>query len=38
GAGRNWPLGAALSLMLMAAVMVALIYYVRVTSREKADG
>lgn len=38
GAGRNWPLGAALSLMLMAAVMVALIYYVRVTSRERADG
>lgn len=38
GAGRNWPLGAALSLMLMAAVMVALIYYVRVTSRDRADG
>lgn len=37
GAGRNWPLGAALSLMLMAAVMVALIWYVRVTSRERAD-
>lgn len=38
GAGRNWPLGAALSLMLMAAVMVSLIWYVRVTSREQADG
>ncbi|MFY9210654.1 MAG: ABC transporter permease [Aestuariivita sp.] len=38
GAGRNWPLGAALSIMLMTAVMVALIYYVRVTSRERADG
>ncbi len=38
GAGRNWPLGAALSLMLMAAVMVSLIFYVRVTSREQADG
>ncbi len=37
GAGRNWPLGAALSLMLMAAVMVSLIWYVRVTSRERAD-
>ena len=37
GQGRNWPLGAALSLMLMAGVMVALIWYVRVTSREKAD-
>ncbi|WP_205123475.1 ABC transporter permease [Marimonas lutisalis] len=38
GQGRNWPLGAALSLMLMVAVMVALIWYVRVTSREQADG
>lgn len=38
GAGRNWPLGAALSLMLMAAVMISLIWYVRVTSREQADG
>ena len=37
GQGRNWPLGAALSLMLMAAVMVALIWYVRVSSREQAD-
>ncbi|MBL3702904.1 ABC transporter permease subunit [Sulfitobacter sp. BDSS02] len=37
GAGRNWPLGAALSLTLMAIVMVALIYYVRVTSRERED-
>ncbi|MEM8741690.1 MAG: ABC transporter permease [Pseudomonadota bacterium] len=38
GQGRNWPLGAALSLTLMAAVMVALIWYVRVTSRERRDG
>ena len=38
GQGRNWPLGAALSLTLMAAVMVALIWYVRVTSREQNDG
>ena len=37
GQGRNWPLGAALSLMLMAAVMVSLIWYVRVTSRERSD-
>ena len=35
GAGRNWPLGAALSFTLMAIVMVALIYYVRLTSREE---
>ncbi|MCV2887444.1 ABC transporter permease [Ruegeria aquimaris] len=38
GQGRNWPLGAALSLMLMAAVMIALMWYVRVTSREQSDG
>ena len=37
GQGRNWPLGAALSLMLVAAVMVSLIWYVRVTSRERSD-
>ncbi|GHG90814.1 ABC transporter permease [Pseudodonghicola xiamenensis] len=35
GAGRNWPLGAALSFTLMAIVMVALVYYVRLTSREE---
>lgn len=35
GQGRNWPLGAALSLTLMVLVMIALIYYVRVTSRER---
>lgn len=34
GAGRNWPLGAALSLTLMVTVMIALIWYVRVTSKE----
>jgi spermidine/putrescine transport system permease protein len=37
GQGRNWPLGAALSLTLMAIVMVALVWYVRVTSREGRD-
>lgn len=35
GQGRNWPLGAALSLTLMVLVMIALIYYVRVTGRER---
>ena len=30
GQGRNWPLGAALSLTLLIAVVIALIYYVRV--------
>jgi spermidine/putrescine transport system permease protein len=29
GAGRNWPLGAAISITLMAVVMVALLVYVR---------
>ncbi|MEW9804781.1 ABC transporter permease [Mesorhizobium sp. ZMM04-5] len=33
GAGRNWPLGAALSITLMALVMVALLFYVRNASR-----
>ncbi|MEO0681116.1 MAG: ABC transporter permease [Pseudomonadota bacterium] len=38
GAGRNWPLGAALSLTLMVAVLIALIWYVKVTSAERKDG
>jgi spermidine/putrescine transport system permease protein len=29
GGGRNWPLGAAISITLMAVVMVALLFYVR---------
>ena len=33
GQGRNWPLGAALSLTLLAVVMAALIVYVRSTER-----
>jgi spermidine/putrescine transport system permease protein len=32
GQGRNWSLGAALSLTLMMIVMIALIYFVKVTS------
>ncbi len=32
GSGRNWPLGAAQALILMAAVMVALFFYVRNTT------
>jgi len=36
GQGRNWPLGAALSITLMAIVMVALIIYVRNASRSSA--
>ncbi|MBK0328035.1 ABC transporter permease [Rhodobacteraceae bacterium F11138] len=34
---RNWPLGAALSLTLLAIVMVALIFYVRAIGREGAS-
>ena len=33
GQGRNWPLGAALSITLMAIVMAALLVYVRNASR-----
>ncbi|GGE32466.1 ABC transporter permease [Primorskyibacter flagellatus] len=34
GQGRNWPLGAALSMLLLFIVMAALLAYVRVTSSE----
>jgi spermidine/putrescine transport system permease protein len=33
GQGRNWPLGAALAISLMAIVMIALLLYVRNASR-----
>lgn len=33
GGGRNWPLGAAISITLMALVMIALLFYVRNASR-----
>ncbi len=36
GAGRNWPLGAAMSITLMALVMVALMFYVRNASKSGA--
>ncbi|MGB3312925.1 MAG: ABC transporter permease [Albidovulum sp.] len=35
GQARNWPLGAALSLTLLAIVMVALLFYVRVAGKEE---
>jgi len=35
GQGRNWPLGAALSLTLLAIVMVALLVYVRTVARSE---
>ncbi|AZN96160.1 ABC transporter permease [Mesorhizobium sp. M9A.F.Ca.ET.002.03.1.2] len=34
GQGRNWPLGSALSISLMAIVMVALLVYVRAAGRQ----
>lgn len=38
GQGRNWPLGAALSITLLAIVMVALLIYVRQAEREGSHG
>lgn len=35
GQGRNWPLGAALSMMLLLIVMAAMVYYVRAAGRER---
>ena len=34
GQGRNWPLGSALSITMMVIVLVALLYYVRVSGGE----
>ena len=38
GAGRNWPLGAALSMTLLIIVMVALLVYVRFANRDGGHG
>jgi spermidine/putrescine transport system permease protein len=38
GSGRNWPLGAAQALILMSAVLVALFFYVRVTTGKVKHG
>jgi spermidine/putrescine transport system permease protein len=38
GQGRNWPLGAALSLALLVIVMVALLFYVRSAQTEQSAG
>ena len=38
GQGRNWPLGAALSMLLLTAVMAALLVYVRASTREEPRG
>jgi spermidine/putrescine transport system permease protein len=36
GQGRNWPLGAALSMLLLLIVMASMVYYVRSAGREGA--
>lgn len=38
GQGRNWPLGAALSVLLLVIVAATLLLYVRATTRERVDG
>jgi spermidine/putrescine transport system permease protein len=38
GQGRNWPLGAALSIVLLVIVTIALLFYVRAISGEKRNG
>jgi spermidine/putrescine transport system permease protein len=35
GSSRNWPFGSAAALILMAFVMIALMFYVRITTRER---
>ncbi|WP_137110591.1 ABC transporter permease [Rhodobacter sp. SY28-1] len=37
GQGRNWPLGAALSMTLLIIVTIALLFYVRAANRPRAD-
>jgi spermidine/putrescine transport system permease protein len=38
GQGKNWPLGAAISITLLIVVTVALVFYTRAVSGEKRDG
>jgi spermidine/putrescine transport system permease protein len=38
GSGRNWPVGSALALILMAAVLIALFFYVRNTTGKMHHG
>ncbi|WP_284165443.1 ABC transporter permease [Frigidibacter sp. SD6-1] len=38
GQGRNWPLGAALSMLLLVVVTIALLIYVRYANRETSHG
>ena len=38
GQGRNWPLGASLSLTLLVIVTIALLVYVKYANKESAHG
>jgi spermidine/putrescine transport system permease protein len=38
GQGRNWPLGAAISMTLLVVVTAALLFYVRTANRDRAHG
>ena len=38
GAGRNWPLGASLSVMMLLIIAVALVVYVRYANRDNSHG
>ena len=38
GQGKNWPLGAAISMLLLIVVTIALVYYTRAVNGEKRDG
>ncbi len=38
GQGQNWPLGAALSTVLLLVVLVSLIIYTRASSRDDSNG
>jgi spermidine/putrescine transport system permease protein len=38
GQGNNWPLGAALSMVLLVIILIALLVYVRVSTREVERG
>jgi len=37
GQGRNWPLGSALSMLLLLVVTLALLYYVRAANTDRRD-
>jgi spermidine/putrescine transport system permease protein len=38
GQGRNWPLGSALSMLLLLVVTIALLFYVRAANTDRRDG